>query len=188
MLYAYWSGIDPQGAVHLSYEVDAGYLDAHEIYDIHATDGMFYSSATTQISGLETTTINVFRDGTAYVLWPEKMTGTVATTTSSSIITGNVLRLDTLYQDMDTNAKRKDFTVETREIDGVSYTAEVFPAGAYTAEAVYCFDESGQLVYYIKGAPVMDIGLEMGESVYRLHAVDNAVNESLFDISAYTIS
>ena len=188
MLYSYWNGIDPNAGAHLSYEVDSGYMDAHQIYDVHTKDGVYYSAVTTQVSGMESTRITFFRDGTAYNLYPEDMTGIIATTTNSSIVTANVLRLDHLYLYMDTNAKRKDFTVETREIDGVTYTAEVFPADSYTAEAVYCFDANGQLVYYIEGAPVMDTGLEMGESVYRLHTVDTAVNEALFDISAYTIS
>ena len=188
MLYSYWGGIDPQAGAHLSYEVDTGYMDAHQIYDVHTRDGVYYSAVTTQVKGMESTRVTFFRDGTAYNLYPEDMTGLVVTTTSSSIVTGNVLRLDHLYLEMDTNAKRKDFTVEKREIDGVTYTAEVFPAGKYTAEAVYCFDENGQLVYYIEGAPVIDTGLEIGESVYKVHAVDTAVNEALFDISAYAIS
>ena len=188
MLYSYCNGIDSQAGLHLSYEVDTGYRDAHQIVETHTKDGVYYELTTTQVSGYESSKVTFFRDGTAYTLYPEDMTGSVATTMDSATITSRIRLLDNLWKAIETNAVRKDFTTETREIDGVAYTAEIFPAGDYTAEAVFCFDANGQLVYYIEGAPVIDTGLEIGESVYKVHAVDTAVNEALFDISAYTIS
>ena len=81
---------------------------------------------------------------------------------------------------------RTDYQTETRELEGVSYTAEVYPAQDYTAEAVCYFDDAGNLIRIVVGAPV--VAPQMGETVYTVHGIDDKVDETLFDISGYTIS
>ena len=78
-------------------------------------------------------------------------------------------------------------TEETREIDGTAYTAEVFPAGDYTPEAVFCFTDSGELAYYIEGTTPAKKGTDTGEIVYKINAIDTQIDEALFDISGYKI-
>jgi hypothetical protein len=132
--------------------------------------------------------VTVFRDNTAYNLDPEKKTGVIATTVSSSYFADNIERLDSLYSDIWTYAHEKDCTEETREKDGVTYNVEYFPAGEYTAECAFYFDENGQLVYVEKGAPVIEGLQDIGTSTYTIKAIDNEVDEALFDISGYEIT
>jgi hypothetical protein len=40
----------------------------------------------------------------------------------------------------------------------------------------------------VEGPPVIETGIDIGESVYTIDSIDTAVNESLFDISGYQIS
>ena len=177
MLYALWESLDTEAGVHMSYDMHTDYLDADQSFDVHGKDGVYYSLRTTNVSGYKNATITFFRDGTAYNLDPEDMTGLIATTTTSSVITKNVMLMDNLYSDMWHYAQEMDYTVETRDMDGASYTTEVFSDGA-----AFYFDDAGQLVYYIT-----DID-GIGETVYMIHAIDGTVDEALFDISGYEIS
>ena len=65
---------------------------------------------------------------------------------------------------------------------------ELFPATDSTAEAAFYFSTDGKLAYCFEGAPVIKTVVEIGETVYTVHVIDEAVNEALFDISGYTIS
>ena len=126
-LGTFWSQLDSADAVHLSYDMHTEYMDATQSIDSYSKGGMFYSYKLT--------------------LDPEKKTGVIATTVSSSYFSDNIERLDSLYSDIWTYAHETDCTSETREKDGVTYDVEYFPAGEYTAECAFYFDENGQLVY-----------------------------------------
>ena len=76
--------------------------------------------------------------------------------------------------------------IREKEVDGVSYTVEVYPGSDYLAEAAFYFDDTGRLAYILEGAPV--IMPSLGEAFYAINAIDAAVDESLFDISAYTVT
>jgi hypothetical protein len=188
MLYALWSRLDQQDAVHLQYDMHTEYMDATQSFDVHYKNGLYYSLRTTKVSGIEGSTAVFFRDGTAYNLYPDSMTGITVTTTSSSFIADNILQMDKLYAGIAKHAKDRNYTVETREFNGVSCTVEVFPATAYDPEAAFYFDAAGQLVGFIEAAPVNPSIVDIGESVFTVRLIDSAVNEALFDISGYTIS
>ena len=187
MLYALWESLDADAGVHLNYSMHTDYMDADQSFDVHGKDGMYYSRRTTRVSGYEDTLVTFFRDGTAYNLYPENMTGIVVTKTSSSAVTENTMLMDHLFSEIHSYAARKDYTTETRELDGVSYTAELFPATGYTAEAAFYFGDDGRLAFCFKGAPVIKTAAEIGETVYTVYAIDEAVDEALFDISGYAI-
>lgn len=85
-------------------------------------------------------------------------------------------------------AWRLDYTNETRNLDGVTCTIDVYPASGYEAEAAFYFDEEGDLVRLVEGPPVIDVGVEIGESVYSIESIDTAVDESLFEITGYHIT
>lgn len=187
LLYALWAGLDMNAGVHLNYDMHTDYLDADLSYDVHGKNGVYYSRRTTQVSGFENTVVTFFRDGTAYNLYPDDMTGIIATTTTSSYLAENVMLMDHLLSDIRSYALRKDYTTQTQEIEGVSYTVELFPETAGSAQAAFYFLDDGRLVYCHKGAPVTETAAEIGETVYSVYAIDTAVNEALFDISAYTI-
>ena len=187
-LGTFWSQLDSADAVHLSYDMHTEYMDATQSIDSYSKGGMFYSYKLTKVSGFESPSVVVFRDNTAYNLDPEKKTGVIATTVSSSYFSDNIERLDGLYSDIWTYAHETDCTAETREKDGVTYDVEYFPAGEYTAECAFYFDKNGQLVYVEKGAPVIEGLQDIGTSTYTIKAIDNEVDETLFDISGYEIT
>lgn len=187
MLYALYSGLDTRAGIHLNYDMHTDYLDADMSYDVHGKDGVYYSLRTTLVSGFENSLVTFFRDGTAYNLYPDDMTGIVATTTTSSYIMDNIMLMDHLFSDIHSYGRRKDYTQETRDLDGVSYTVELFPERGNTPEAAFYFKDDGQLAFCFKGAPVAETAVEIGETAYTIHTIDQAVNEDLFDISGYTI-
>jgi hypothetical protein len=185
-LYKLYKEIDANAGSHLSYEFHSDYLDSTSVFDVHARDGKYFSKRVTKAKGLEQMNATCFLDGTAYVLYPDELRGNVATTTSSGIIKNNVLMMDDLYKAVYARAQRTDFSVETRELDGKTFTVEVFPATAYKEEAAFYFDEAGQLIHVTEAAP--KLAPEMGETFYTVHKIDTAVDDSLFDLCAYTIS
>jgi len=187
MVAALCRSLDPAAGVHLSYQLHTEYMDATQDFDVYGKGEEFYSCRTTQVSGKEGKVITFFSGGKVYNLDPESMTGVLVTETDSALIAANVMMMDPLYSAIWTKAQEAEYTAEEREIDGKTYQAEVFPAGEYTPEAVFCFDESGMLARYIEGAPVVETSIPLGESVYTVNVIDGDVDASLFDISGYTI-
>lgn len=188
LLFALFSSLDPNAGLHLRYSLHTDYLDSDSDYDVHTRDGVYYSARTTRVSGHEQTTVTFFRDGTAYTLNPAAMTGSVATTTSSSLLSGNILLMDGLYSAIYTHAGAVGYTEEARELDGVSCTVEVYPATEYKPEIAFYFAPDGSLLRVVEGPPVVETAAEIGESVYTVLGMDTSVDDALFDISAYQIS
>ena len=181
-LYGLFLTLDTDAGVHLRYDVDLEYMNAHQSYDVHSKGGVYYSYRTSRVGSLEGGSVTFFKDGAAYNLDPEKHTGTLVTTTSSSVITENVLRMDRFYAAISANASKTAYQQETREVDGVAYAVEVFPAqNEYESDAAFYFDEAGNLRFY------QEINPTLGESFYTLLALDGAVDEGLFDLSGYAI-
>ena len=184
---ALWQTLDTKSGVHMNYSRTIAKMNAEQKFDVQGRDGVYYSSRTSKTGSLEGTTITFFEDGKLYNLDPRKKTGVIATTTSSDIVSKDVMRLDDLYKAIGTSAEIAEFTEETREIDGTTYAAEVFPAGDYTPEGAFCFNDSGELVYYIEGTTPAKKGIDNGEIVYKINAIDTKIDEELFDISGYKI-
>ena len=187
-LYAFWSGLDTETGVHMRYDMHSDYMDSDSSFDVHGKGGSYYSLRTTKVGDIEGTTATFCQDGKVYNLYPDEMRGVFVTETSAGVLTNGFMSMDSLFALIMIRAQETEYAEETREIDGVEYAAEVFPATDYQPEAVFCFDDAGQLVHVIEGAPVVDTSLDIGETVYRIEAIDDEVDESLFDISAYDIS
>ncbi len=184
---ALWQSLDTKSGIHMNYSRTIEKMNAEQKFDAQGKGEVYYSSRTSKTGSLEGTTVTFFEDGKVYNLKPDKMTGTIATTTSSDIVSKDVMALDDLYQAIRTRAESAEFTEETREIDGTACTAEVFPAGDYTPEGVFCFTDSGELAYYIEGTTPAKKGIDNGEIVYKINAIDTQIDEALFDISGYKI-
>ena len=182
-----WRGMVEQDGSHLRYDKVTAGLDALQHIDVYSRDGEFCSRQITEVSGREQEMIVFFRDGKAYNLYPKDMTGVLATTTESSVITDNVMMLDSLYAVIFRYARQTEFTEETRDFNGTSCTAAVYPATEYTPETVFFFDDADRLVGVMEGAPVLSSAAEIGETVYTVIGIDDQIDESLFDISGYTI-
>ena len=178
--------LDVTKGAHLIYSRDVEAQNAVQDFDVTAKDGVFYSSRTTKVGGAVETMITVIKDGKVYNLYPDKKTG-AAVTESSSVLDENVMMMDDLYQDLFFKAGEAEYTEETREVDGVSYDAVVYPAGEYSPEIAFLFDGDGNLAYCQKGAPVAEGAADTGEILCRIFSIDDQVDESLFDISGYKI-
>ena len=186
MLDAVYAGMDAGTGAHLVYSIVISSMsDIVPVRDVHAKAGSFYSMETSSLYGYTFRSGECFLGDTAYSLNPENMEARVATTVSSSIIKNNVLQLDDLYRVIAKRAGRTDYTTETRDVEGKACTAEVYPEKGNDAEAVFCFDESGNLVFVVEGAP--PVMPSIGESFYTVKKMDADVDESLFDISAYMV-
>lgn len=184
---ALYAEIDAGEGAHLSYTMHSDDLDSDSSFDVYARDGAYYSRCTTSVSDTESTTVTFFRDGIAYSLYPDEMRGTVAAATSSSVIEDNVLLMDGLYAIISQTAQQADFTEETREVDGVSYTVEVYEAPDEDQSAcAFYFDDEGELAYVLE-SPAVSADTDAGESFYTVRAIDGEVDEALFDISGYDI-
>ena len=185
LLSAVCAAIDGNAGAHLNYEFHSDYMDSVSAFDVHARGGAYYSHRVTKVSGRDQTTDTCFLNGVAYLLYPDEMRAKVATSTSSSAITQNTLIMDSLFKAMYQRAQRTDFTTETQEIEGVAYTAEIYPGSDYVTDMTFYFDQAGNLVHALEGAP--KTASYLGETFYTVHAIDTDVNDALFDISAYTV-
>ena len=184
-LWQVFRSIDAEKGAHLSYEYHSDYMDSTSIFDVHAKGDKLFSLRTTKVSGYEQRSATAYVDGTSYMLYPDEMKGSAVMSVPLSMLMDNVLMLDDCYKTIFQSAMRSDCSEETREVDGVSYSVEVFPAQDYTPETAYYFDGDGKLVHILSGAPVMMP--ELGETFYTIHGVDEEPDESLFNLSGYAI-
>lgn len=179
--------IDPVAGAHLHYQLRLDALNAVQEYDVQSKEGRYYSSRTTKVGDFESTMITCITDGKVYNLYPEEMTGTYIMDLPLSISDKDLLLMDSLYSEMRMAAPRTDFTEEEREVEGTAYPAEVFPQTDSAPETVFYFADDGTLAYCFKGTPLVEAAEYIGESFYTIEIIDTAIDESLFDISAYTL-
>ena len=182
MLDAVYDSLDTDTGIHLNYAMRAESMGVEINYDVQVKGVSGYTVKTSQAFGMSVVDVSCFIDDTAYILNPDKMEAQVVTTISQSLLKYySYIRQDELGKLMDKCAHKSGFQVETREVDSVSYTVEVYPADGGTEVAFY-FDESGRLSYVRN-----DSISSLGELFYTVSAIDSEVDESLFDISAYTV-
>ena len=185
-LYAYYKALDAEKGVHLQYQFHSDYMDSTSVFEVHAKGERFYSQRTTKVKGYESPTTTLYTDGTVYLLDPSKKTATTVMSVSPGMLGGDILLLDDLCKVSSGRFMRTDYQKEERELDGVKYQVEFFPAEEYTEEAAFFFDEEGQLVHILVGAP--QAAPSMGETFYTIQVPDDKVDEALFELKAYTVS
>lgn len=183
MLDAVYDSLDAEAGVHLNYTMISTSMGAEINYDVHAKGTSGYTLKTSHAFGLTVASASCFIEDTSYMLNPDQMEAQAILTLSPSLLKyHSYIRSDELGKLMDKWAHNSGFTVETREVDGVSYTVEVYPADGGTEVAFY-FDESGRLACVRN-----DSISSLGELFYTVNTIDTEVDESLFDISAYTVT
>ena len=181
LLFPIDAAIDPEAGVHLRYTRHTEYMDALSDYDVHTKGDMLYSERLTKVSGMENRTADCYKDGTAYTLHPDEKTGVVATTYTPSTFAGRMALIDDLYSLIHYAARRTDYTLEIRLVEDVPYVVEHYSASTVQNECAFYFNDELQLVYVAEEVP------SLGESFYTLELIDEKVDESLFDLSGYTI-
>ena len=181
---AYWGTIDSKGGVHMTYEETNESMGSEATVDAQAKGSSYYSKETMTVKGYTDTKITVMVDGVAMNLDADAKTGTVATTTTSQVAKDPML-MDNVYKALWTCAQQSPSSTEKGEMDGVAYTVETYKQ-QYTADDMFYFDDEGNLAYYVQGS-MKSGSTEIGETVYKINAIDAAVDESLFDVSGYAI-
>jgi len=181
---AYWGTIDSKGGVHMTYEETNESMGSEATVDAQAKGSSYYSKETMTVKGYTDTKITVMIDGVAMNLDAAAKTGTVATTTTSQVAKDPML-MDDVYKALWTCAQQSPSSTEKGEMDGVAYTVETYKQ-QYTADDMFYFDDEGNLAYYVQGS-MKSGNTEIGETVYKIAAIDAAVDESLFDVSGYAI-
>lgn len=182
---ALWSTIDSKGGVHMAYGETNESMGSEATVDAQAKDSSYYSKETITVKGYTDTKITAMIDGVAMNLDADAKTGTVATTTTSQVAKDPML-MDDVYKALWTCAQQSPSSTEKGEMDGAAYTVETYKQ-QYTADDMFYFDDEGNLAYYVKGS-MKSGNTEIGETVYKIAAIDDAVDESLFDVSGYAIA
>lgn len=181
---ALWSTIDSKGGVHMAYGETNESMGSEATVDAQAKDSSYYSKETITVKGYTDTKITAMIDGVAMNLDADAKTGTVATTTTSQVAKDPML-MDDVYKALWTCAKLSPSSTEKGAMDGATYTVETYEQ-QYTADDMFYFDVEGNLAYYVQGS-MKSGSTEIGETVYKINAIDAAVDESLFDVSGYAI-
>ena len=171
LLPAVIENVDAAAGAHLNYTVSR--LSAVTVSDAHAKGTSYCRIETTEAYGVTVRKGTCFVDDTAYSLQPDDKEAIIAISTSSPIIKSNVLLLDTLYKLIYSNIGRTDYTTETREVEGVSYTVEVYPGSGYTAEAACTV----KVIY--KTAEIFNETVEQGVTTITLENVVGMGQEKL---------
>jgi hypothetical protein len=179
-----YSAINVPDGVHLSYDLHTDLYDANMHYEVNAKDGVYASSRNTKVKGVESTTITFYKDGKVYNLNPDDKTGRFVTETT--LLENNLVGMDSLYQALSRFYLSNKYTEETRDYEGESYTVEVYPEGKYNGETAFYYDKDGKLAYvdiksYTAGST------EVPAQFFTIKSIDNKVDESTLDMSAYTI-
>ena len=181
---ALWSTIDSKSGVHMAYGETNESMGSEATVDAQAKGSSYYSKETMTVKGYTDTKITAMIDGVAMNLDADAKTGTVATTTTSQVAKDPML-MDDVYKALWTCAKLSPSSTEKGAMDGATYTVETYEQ-QYTADDMFYFDVEGNLAYYVQGS-MKSGSTEIGETVYKINAIDAAVDESLFDVSGYAI-
>lgn len=180
-LVAVYDSMDPETGVHMNYDVYIVSMDTTSQYDVHGKGGTYYARQSMEkYEGYDS--IKFIQDGMFYTLKVRDNTGISMKGPS----TDNAMITDGVYSAIQQCRSRDDFTVGEATLNGETYEAELFPAIASAPIAyTFCFDEAGNLVGLIYEANE-DLGTP--EMDYTIRVIDDQVDESLFDISGYTIT
>lgn len=180
-LVAVYDSMDPEAGVHMVYDV---YLESMGTtrYDVHTKGGTYYARQSMQKEGYEDyDSVKFIQDGVFYTLHVKDQDGISmkGPSTDKAIIT------DSVYSGIQLCKDRTDFTAGQTEVDGATYDSETFPVSAASPmEQTFCFDGDGNLAVYIAAASEQ---YSTPEVKYTILSIDDQVDESLFDISGYTI-
>lgn len=187
-LYMVWQSLDQDAGIHMSYSESRPAMGMEKKYEVFCKNKRYCSSETTSMYGYSRTSWTYCQDGKVYSLDPEKRTAQQITEIYLSEVNERIFLMDPVLREIYKRLKEGGGTTGVREVNGVSYAAEIFPASEYSPEVAFCFTEDGRFAYYLEGAPVIEAFSYQGETIREIHSIDRQVDESLLDISGYTVT
>ena len=178
-----YNSLNPDAGIHLNYTMLVPSMNIEINYDVHAKGISHYQTKTSQGYGATIVDVSCFIGDTSYILKPDTMEAQVVMTLSPTLLKYyNFLGQDELGKLLKKWAGSSGYSIETREVNGIPYTVEVYPAGEDGTENAFYFDYLSRLTY------IRDDSLAIiGERFITVNAIDTEINESLLDISAYTV-
>lgn len=180
-LAAVCDSMDPETGIHMNYDLYMASLDVTTTFDTQGKGNSYYERQTTV--GLEDyDKIKLVLDGTYYTLQVRDMTG--ISVDIGDYTYDNPMMHDSIFSSMMACKDRTDFTVGQTELNGQTYASETFPEKADTGgEMTFCFNEDGSLAGCILVSTLEDEPMKT-----TINSIDSQVDESLFDVSGYTIT
>ena len=176
------------GTFHISYRVD--FLKAGSWYtcDAYVMDGSVYQTLENR-GGEGKTVTQMHKDGLFYILSVEEKTATVQKD-ALDWPGGGFFKEDELFTKLSRNAYQTQYAEHSRRMNGETYTAEVFPENRYVSESSFYFDREGNLAlaYYLEDEYYGSSPAGRSKVLVTVYALDNEVDPSLFDLSAYEIT
>ncbi len=182
MLAAFFKTLDPDTGIHFHYEMEI--MGYNSIYDDQAKGDFFYQrNYIEQLGSSDSDSLKVYRDGKIYTMKKSDMSGIYMDVPETEDFHYYGALFCTIYQYVYSRVQESVYETIDYTIGETTFKAEKYPAQSeYGVDQIFCFDENGSLAYLIN---CNNESLGLGEYIYKIDAVDDVVDESLFDISGY---
>ena len=188
-LSVFYTAVITGPTIHYSYDYQRDYtddfMDVSGKVEVFAKEDVFYSMTETERDGASSSSGTFINADGVFSLSPAENKAYYAID-SEGLNYRIMLGMDEFCQKLERHSEDTDFTEETREIDGITYIADVYPADEFSPEYTYCFTEEGILAYIFTG-PAKAGDVDLGETSYKLNGVYAEVDESVFSLDGYVI-
>ena len=181
-LAAFFKTLDADAGFHMRYEMEI--MGYNSIYDDQAKGDYFYErNYIEQLGSSDSDSLKVYRDGKMYTMRKSDMSGIYMDVPEIEDFHYYGALFCTIYQScfghiQDPAYEKIEYTVGETTFNAEKYLAQ----SEYGVDQIFCFDENGSLAYMINCA---NESLSLGEYIYKIDAIDDVVDETLFDISGY---
>ena len=184
-LAAFFKTLDNEAGFHIRYELEI--MGYNSIYDDQAKGDFFFErNYIEQLGSSDSDSLKVYRDGKMYSMKKSEMTGIYMDVPEIEDFHYFGAMFCTIYQNVMTRVLEPAYETIEYTVGESTFKAEKYPAQSeYGVEQIFCFDENGSLAYMINCA---NESIGLGEYVYKIDAIDDVVDESLFDITGYTFT
>ncbi|MBQ1771000.1 MAG: hypothetical protein II000_03500 [Clostridia bacterium] len=181
-LAAFFKTLDNEAGFHIRYELEI--MGYNSIYDDQAKGDFFFErNYIEQLGSSDSDSLKVYRDGKMYSMKKSEMTGIYMDVPEIEDFHYYGAMFCTIYQNVMTRVLEPVYETIEYTVGESTFKAEKYPAQSeYGVEQIFCFDENGSLAYMINCA---NESIGLGEYVYKIDAIDDVVDESLFDITGY---
>lgn len=188
LLYAQLSVVSGKPDAHLKYKMYTDYQNSVQEIETFRRNSKVYMKQTTKSDGGDKENIVFYDDGAVFELSPETKTGNLVTKRATTSLLTSPMSIDPLYLNMHLYINNIPDEITEEEIQGTEYDVYLFEETEKRPVIRFYFLKNGKLSRVVEGAPAEDPTFEFGKAVYIIEAIDNEVDEEVFDISAYDIA